>query len=221
VTHLRFVDLEVSTQPLLGQDGTLANDFQQETTILTESDAFPGMYRGTSMYVPDGFWWDSTPGIYFWQVSATEYQTAPPFEIVHYVSPTYSLTITAEGSATTTQSSSPSPGPVSLAPPSGGTTSTMSLAEAYEAVKGIIRLRTGHYARRLKDHCVKEAQTSSVCSARWVAPLPLTARTWIYAGRFELEAEGESVNYAFRGARAEWRCIRRHGVRACARVVHW
>lgn len=53
-----FVDLEVSTSGLPGQDGTLADDFVVRERSLEGSDAFPGRWTG-QVFLP--------PGHYFWQ----------------------------------------------------------------------------------------------------------------------------------------------------------
>lgn len=45
--HLSSVAIEISTQNIPGQDGTLANDFVTGNVFLTESDAYPGTYRGS------------------------------------------------------------------------------------------------------------------------------------------------------------------------------
>lgn len=57
-TDSEFVDLEISTSSLPGQDGTLADDFVVLETSLDKSDAFPGHWTGEAFL---------DPGHYFWQ----------------------------------------------------------------------------------------------------------------------------------------------------------
>lgn len=85
--HLSSVRVEIATQNIPGQDGTLAEDFTVDSLLLFESDAYPGTYRGTSSGL-----WSNTPGTYYWEVSGTEY--AGPL-IRHYVGPVYTIVIEA------------------------------------------------------------------------------------------------------------------------------
>ncbi len=82
------VSVEVATQNIPGQDGSLANDFQVDFFSLFRSDAFPTVYRGQSGYVAGGYWWNSAPGTYYWQIHAT---TTSPY--AEYLSPVFTLTI--------------------------------------------------------------------------------------------------------------------------------
>jgi len=216
VAHLKAMSLEVSTSSLPGQDGTLADDFRQEFNVLTESDAFAGTYRATSLYIPGGSWWNSRPGTYYWQVSASEYQFSPPFETIHYISPVFTLTI-----ANPAAPAPASPAPASPEEPSS-VAPTLSLNEAYGTVPRVIRRKSGHNPHHLKDKCTKISSEETVCHASWWAPIPVTYRTWFYVGRFDLEAqEGETIGFAFKGAKAEYGCLRHHRVSYCTHYINW
>ena len=56
----------MATQPTLGQDGTLADDFTVDTFDLHRSDAYPTQYSATP-YLPE-YSWPSKPGVYYYQV---------------------------------------------------------------------------------------------------------------------------------------------------------
>src|SRR4051812_8073451 len=55
ITGLSTLAIEVSTQNASGQDGSLADDYQTDFFLVTESDANPGTYRGTSN--SNALWW--------------------------------------------------------------------------------------------------------------------------------------------------------------------
>lgn len=215
--HLSGMELEVSTSTLPGQDGTLADDFRKELLFLHESDAFPGKYRGEASYFPSISSWDATPGTYYWQVSATEYELSPPFEIIHYISPVFTLTIASPTAA-------PAPTPT-LAPTSEAeepAPPTLTLYEARRAVPRAIKHRTGHTPHILKNICTKISSAESVCHASWYAPYPATSHSWLYTGHFDFEAqEGETIAYTFKGAKAELGCLKHHRVAQCARLANW
>lgn len=88
--------IEIATQDIAGQDGTLADDYVVGRVFPAESDAFPGIYRGSSGYIPNGAWWSSRPGAYYWQVQAWCYSGESPAcgEGFHYLkSGAYSIVI--------------------------------------------------------------------------------------------------------------------------------
>lgn len=78
------LNVEVSRSRVLGQDGTLANDFIVGSVPLFESDATPGKYTGAT--ISDG--WGLTPGTYYWQIAARDVAS-----LTYITSPTYKLTI--------------------------------------------------------------------------------------------------------------------------------
>jgi hypothetical protein len=213
------LSIEVSTQNVPGQDGTLADDFKKETVFLHQSDAYPGTFSGEALYVAGGYWWDSTPGTYYWQVSGTYFEFSGEFRTIHYISPVYTLTIAPPPPMFTNPGSPPSAPPTSNPSPP---VSTLGLSEAYDVVKRIIRHKTGQRAYHLKDHCYETGAATATCKASWITPARHVSNVLIYAGTFHLEAEaGEEIGYRFKGARAAYGCIKHHRLSACASVVRW
>jgi hypothetical protein len=60
---LNSLFVEVATQPTLGQDGTLAEEYKVESVGLQRGDALPNRYTGASYPL---FAWPRTPGTYYW-----------------------------------------------------------------------------------------------------------------------------------------------------------
>jgi hypothetical protein len=54
--------IEIATQPTLGQDGTLAEEFTVESVLLHQGDAFPDTFSGTAYDE-----WTTRPGRCYWQ----------------------------------------------------------------------------------------------------------------------------------------------------------
>lgn len=95
-TGMNYLSIEVASQNIPGQDGTLAEDFRVGFFGLQESDAFPGTYRGESLYAPGVSLWSSTPGTYFWQAygSCFTWPDPPCDEVIRYFkSPVYTIVI--------------------------------------------------------------------------------------------------------------------------------
>jgi len=93
----RVLEVEVSTQPTLGQDGTLANDYFADHVTLTRSDAYPTKYSGTSFANPT-LGWFSTPGGYYWQASVRQERWDPATSRVvfsHAIGPVRRIAVTA------------------------------------------------------------------------------------------------------------------------------
>lgn len=205
------VNVEVSTQNIPGQDGSLADDFKKDFFSLFQSDAYPTIYRGQSGYVGGGYWWDSTPGTYYWQIHAT---TMSP--LAEYLSPVYTLTITA-----------PAPPPTSPAPPqtppatSVEAAPTITIVEAYAAVKEIIRKQTGRSAHHLSDKCRRTSQSEATCKAAWSSAARLSSSTLLYAGSFYLSREPQGNYFSFQGLRERYGCAKRYGTKHCASQVRW
>jgi hypothetical protein len=201
----RYWMVKIATQNIPGQNGSLANDFKVEGVSLEQSDAYPTVYRGQAFET-----WLSTPGMYYWQIEATEIRGAPTYALVHYLSPVYTLIIAAP----------PSPPPIENTPPRS-VTPTLTLAESYAAVKEIIRERTGHNARHLSDKCHRQSQNKALCKAQWATAVHFSSGTFLYSGTFGLVAEPEENHFLFLGLRARWGCLRRFGERHCASKVSW
>jgi hypothetical protein len=202
-SKLSAVEVEVSTQNIPGQDGTLADDFQKDLIFLTKSDAYPTTYRGTSTGYGGG--WESTPGTYYWQVSASEYSTEPPFAVHKYLSPVFTITIGT-------------PPPVAKPPPE---VAPLTLSESYGVVKGIIKERTHRTAHHLSDKCRSVSSRETRCKATWVSALRLSPNTVLYAGEFDLQARSDGIYFQFKGLRERWGCAQHHSSNHCSSKVHW
>jgi hypothetical protein len=144
----------------------------------------------------------------------TTYENTETFRVIHYISPVFTLTI---GGAPSAPPPPPLPPPAEEPPPP-----TLGLAEAYAVVKRIIRHKTGQRPFRLKAHCNETSAATATCKVSWITPAQRIANVSVYAGTFHLVAEaGEEIGYSFKGARARYRCLKRHGVSACASRVRW
>lgn len=206
--------IAVSSQDLLNQispqEGPprLANDFQVDYREMTPSQAYPGVLWAVSGYVSGGRWWSSTPGTYYWQVEGRCFLT-----FNYYLSPIYRLTIAP-----------PTPPPPTAQPvtaPQEPPPEALTLTKAYEEVPYTIRRKTGHKARHLHDHCEDDNAIEATCNASWMAPLPVSARTWQYSGTFQVQTDGERIISHFRGIKAQYVCVQHHSLKACKRHVHW
>jgi hypothetical protein len=67
--------VEVATQPTLGQDGTLATDFQVGELMVQRSDAFSDLYRDVAGLGRTAYAWQNTPGTYYWQMIICGFKT--------------------------------------------------------------------------------------------------------------------------------------------------
>jgi hypothetical protein len=201
------VKVEVATQNVPGQDGSLADDFQKDTVFLTKSDAYPTTYRGTSTGYGGG--WESTPGTYYWQVSASEFINEAPY-VRKYLGPVYTITIGYP------------PPPPPVAEPTPSAIAPLTLSELYAAVKGIIRRETGKPGRHLSSKCHKKSTYTATCSASWSTSTRFTASTYLYSGAFGFVAKATKLNFTFLGLRAQYGCVRRHhATKPCAHRVRW
>ena len=207
--------VEVATQPTLGQDGTLAQEFTVPWGLIvsmTRGDAFPDTYTGTAYL----FGQASYAGTYYWQMSYTRSESlpAPPYvQTSTYTTPVYRLVI--QPPPTTTPPTTTTP------PPTPTPNQSMTLAQANGYVPRIIRRETRHNAYNLKRTCKRQASAAFDCSISWGTTRRLRSNSVIYAGTLSLEDEGESIGYSFEGLRATESCIRRKSVKRCARSVRW
>ena len=128
--------VEVSTQPTLGQDGTLADDFRVSIAVLFRSDAFPNLYRGEDYSSSSG--WASRPGVYYWQAHSSEGGTIDPStgEYKPAVGPVRKIIVTAPAPA--------APGPAAPA-------RRLGVNEGYSVVRqGLKRKFRSRYTRGRK-----------------------------------------------------------------------
>ena len=199
------MSIEVATQDIPGQDGSLANDFRLDSFSAFKSDAYPTIYRGKSyFFLPGQNSWPTVPGTYYWQISASYLDTSESlFKFRQYLSPVYTLTIAAPA---------PTPETQSIA---------LTASEAYRAVREAIEIKTGAgHVHHLTDKCHVSGATAT-CKTSWTGAYKLHSNTWIYAGTFRLEANTEETLFSFSGDRATYGCVRQHGASRCAKRVHW
>jgi len=189
--------IEVSTQPTLGQDGTLANDYLVDQALyLGRSDADPTAYRGATA-TNARLGWIGTPGTYYWQVrvSYEEYKPGAPGSVAFHdaIGPVQRLVI-------------------EHAP--------LTRAEAVDEVPSIIRDETGRRPQRLHRSCFRSG-VGFACSLRWATSRRLRKSTTLYIGRLRMEADRDDLVYGFVGRRWTHGCEQRRGKRACSRAVRW
>lgn len=200
--------VEISSQNVPGQDGTLANDFVVGSGYLYESDAYPGTYRGNVLLTRP-----MPVGNYYWQASGTALAFSAPY-FREYQSPVRALNVAS------TQPPAPPPLPPppapSAAPDAPSTTPlTLTLSEAQATVRRVIRRKTRRSPRRLEHNCHRDAMTSFTCKPAWFDGV------FIYADTMELTENDTSYSYRFDGLRARASCVRTRSVDRCARRVRW
>lgn len=205
--------VEVSSSPLLGVDGTLANDYQKDYFGMTQSDAFPGTYRGVSNHVPGGNWWTSAPGTYYWQIQGFCSQFGPcgGSEFHEYRGPVRRIDVAAPP---------PAPGPGS-GPGSGGGGGgsspdlTMYRSDLPGYLRFMIRKETNGRIRGLRKTCTRTSYRSFRCAVSW------RIGAFKYSGRARLLhfREGQDVywGYVFVGKRTKTE----HCFRRCSRTLSW
>ena len=220
--HRASIALEVATQNLPGQDGTLANDFQKDFLLLSESDADPDLYTASS--IPGT--WASTPGTYYWQVHTVgSGSPTGPVECHLYRSPVYTLTITAP----------PPSGGGSSGPGDGGTTGIgggsppsptippspppLSLGNAKSDAAYMVYRRT-HKHPRLSSNCSRINRSTIHCRLSWLAgrySYSAAGRVWNYVG-----SDGNVYWwYDFSGKRTWRTCTARHRCSHQSQRFHW
>jgi hypothetical protein len=138
--------VEVSAQPILGQDGTLADDFKLAELFVARSDAFPDLYRDVAGLGRTAYAWTSTPGRYYWQMIVCGLKL-----------PVRAVTIAA-----------PSVAPAPPKPISGPSPRTLSVSEARSAAGKSLRTRVAY--RRGTGRamtCSRLSRLSVRCKATW------------------------------------------------------
>lgn len=205
--------LEVATQNIPGQDGSLADDFRQDFEILKESDAYPGTYTATAQVVSGVALWNMTPGTYYWQVSGNylDRSSYPP-TYDHLIGPVLKLTVSApppQPPTQTHQDMGPDQEP-DLA---------MSSADARYYALSMIKKRTHHSPRRLRVSCHRLSFKSYRCTMSWSD----SKNSYGGTGTFTHYPAGASVYtmYRFRGWKTSVRCVRKHKSTHCTKIVRW
>jgi hypothetical protein len=197
----RSLTLEVATQPTLGEDGTLAQEYTISTDVFTRGDAFPSRFTySTPSYVS----WPRTPGTYYW-VAYCFCVGFGGYGGVLAVSPVHTFTI-----------AQPTP-PADEAPlkPITGT-------EARSYIRPVIRRKLGRQAYGLSAGCRAMSRRAAACEVRWRDTSRSRSTTFQYRGtlRFETNLDG-TYAYRFTGTRARYTCVKSRSHARCSRSVRW
>jgi hypothetical protein len=204
----RTMYVEVSTQNVPGQDGSLASDYNVDFFALYQSDATPSAYRGTAN---TNLW--ATPGVYYWQAKIDYLDLATsPYTAVDWLSPVYVIVVPVP----------PAPVPVAAAPvvtplaptyDDSAASYRMTLADLANDVPGTIA-QHARGARNLKRSCTRVTTQTFRCSVNW------NDNATAYAGTLRVTDNG-SYWSTFTGLRATIKCLRAHAARACAKPFQW
>lgn len=211
--------VEVSSSPILGRDGTLADEYQRDFGLLFQSDASPGTYQGQTILRESPGSWTATIGTYYWQVHAFGYDFSAPGPPFHnFVGPVRTIHIGATGPNPTGPPSYPDIDPESgpdLYPPSPRP--TISHSQARSRLLRIIQRKRRPIVRRLRRACSRLSYRTFRCKARWIE------RRYSYHVVGRITHLGKQAGtYLLEGNRISRACVRRHGVRQCDReAVFW
>lgn len=88
-------------------------------------------------------------------------------------------------------------------------------AELPSMIRTALRSETGRRPRDIRRDCDRRSRTAFRCKIDWIDS------RYIYAGTLRIREESDRFTSRFRGARASKSCIRRSGVRRCARRHTW
>jgi hypothetical protein len=204
----RTMYVEVSTQNVPGQDGSLADDYNVDFFALYQSDATPSAYRGTA----DTNLW-ATPGVYYWQAKIDYLDlSTSPYTAVDWLSPVYVIVVPVP----------PAPVPVAAVPvvtplaptyDDSADTYRMTLADLANDVPGTI----AHHARGARNvtrSCTRVTAQTFRCSVNW------NDNVAAYAGTLRVTDNG-SYWSTFTGLRGTITCLKVHAPRACAKRFQW
>jgi hypothetical protein len=147
------ITYEVSSQPILGEDGTLSDDFDVDYNYIHTGDTDPSVYvTGIRNWNFAGY----APGTYYFQISAYMFDT-----FQHVASPVYSFTWNPNATAP-----APAPAPAPAAPAAGPDLS-LSTGEALSHLRYLIRHKTRHSPKRLRAGCTRVTSSSFSCTPRF------------------------------------------------------
>jgi hypothetical protein len=198
--------LEVSTQNVPGQDGTLANDYQVAYELLSRSDAYPDHWSYRTQTFES---WLSKPGTYYWQIYYTTYDCSQSCQQVITATPVRSLVINPK----------PVVPPPSTTPTGSGPTSTVSyysIRQAKADMPSVIesRLNRAPHGLKIRRCSHGDDDLTVLC-----ADVSWYDRRYVYAGGLgeALSDDGGTVFFAYGGLRATRKCMAHHSARHCAR----
>jgi hypothetical protein len=213
-----FLEAEVASQPTIGADGSLADEFRVGTAyVLTAGASTPTVYQGS---VFGDF--SSTPGTYYWQASGRRYypECADGAFSCTSVSPVYTLTVAAVPPpvAAPVPVAVPTVVPAVLAapPPTESERSApLTRRDARLLIPELIREATGRGPADLRvSRCVQKSRYAVRCFGVWGGG-PL-----VWGGDLTVTVSAtNSISYRFSGVRARKSCLRAGSVDECARVA--
>jgi len=191
------IQLEVSSENVIGQDGTLSDDFVLDYDYIHNSDTTPGYY--VTRFQNFRY---TVAGTYYFQFLAYTYAG----EFV--ASPVYWFVYDP--------SAVPAPAPA----PAPGVDLSMSSSNAATYLRRLVKMKTGHSPSHLSSRCTRASASAFDCRAQFQSGPGKR-----YAGSFHFEHvdQGGTVYWTgtFSGRVARRSCLRRHGFRRCGRAVTW
>ena len=203
-THPRELYVEITNQNILGQDGTLANDFQYlaGSATLYRGDADPSSWTGST---PALFL--RQPGTYFFQFQAvgTSQECGTTNAGCTLASPVFSFRTEALRPSPAAQ---PAPAPPSEA-------FVWKVADARVAVRRVIKHMTRRTPSGLSRSCSRTSKVRVRCRASWYDT------RWVWGGSFRLTIDASTLDivYSFKGVRASRKCLKTGSVKRCGRNV--
>ena len=233
--HGGEIAVEVATQNVPGQDGTLALDYATDSGQMFQSDADPDLHAGTSHF--GSGWWTDTPGTYYWQAHTVSSDSLTgQFGCHMYKSPVYTLTITAPppsdggspptgnggttgspptGNGGTTGIGGGSPPPPTIRPSSPH----LSFGNAKSDAAYMVNSQT-HKHPRLFRGCSRINRSTIHCQLAWLAgrySYSAAGKFWSYVG-----SDGNAYWwYDFSGKRTWRTCAARQRCSHHSQRFHW
>ena len=196
--HPRELYLEITNQNILGQDGTLANDFQYMAggAALYKSDADPSSWTGQTAAL-----FLLRPGTYYFQFHAigTSQECGTADAGCTLASRVFSF-----------RTAAPQASPPPVAAPS---VTKWKVADATSEVRRVIRHATKRSPSNLHRACSRVSSLRMRCSADWYD------KRWVWAGTIKLSIDSAftDITYAFKGIRASRACLRTRSISRCGR----
>jgi hypothetical protein len=205
------VIVEITTQNVAGQDGSLADDNRVGFWLFGRSDANPAIYSGL---MNTGPFWASTPGTYYWQASTL--YADPTLGLETLLSPVFTIVVAAPPPPPAPPSPPPAaPVPVATGSAPAAPAFRMTLADlAYDLPRAIVR--HDRKAGNLKRSCTRLSRVAFRCKVGW------RDLRFVYAGTLRLTDKGSGVpRSTFVGARANIACVQKRGLKACVKPWRW
>ncbi len=197
--HVSSMAVRVTSQNVLGANGTLSDLHQLDFFTLGNSITDPGNYNGVSN-VSAG-WWPNYPGTYYWQAFGIELDYSYPTSVCHwYASPVFTITVTAP------------PPPPPTAPP-------ITMSDGTSDAAYMVHQRTGTRPQ-IGTQCFFVNTLTLQCALRWKAgrySYNASGRFWNFLGSNGLAY----WEYNFSGNRSWRTCRRHHGCRIHRQYFRW